>query len=387
MVKEEISDEESAIPLMPEPEDEIIASYDIVPINSVKHKIMSIAGLNNIIQNVNKYDISIRTDLKELKISTKFSDGTMSVCYTEETNHNLDKRFYAIKLSRETGNAYFVPVTSLHLISFIDEANRFEKELDDRNMIFEDGFKLPHPGRNKHEQLCLEMKNYLYKPLKCIKHPEMVKHSLTELLDCTIKRQPHSFHDSSNTNKVENNTNETLDIVSGPYWQLDQINLFEVRHLEAVELQIEALLRKGQAMKFDEIRTILSIDDTKILSVLPTIAILVQGNWVIKSNLLYKVNPFHDNDAKQNHYKDLSSARDFILWNFATKRKLLFSEIYTRFKKTADHENILDRLTILDGFDEAVRFILPEDEYSSILPNIHKNSVRLLEKHKGYLET
>lgn len=263
-----------------------------------------------------------------MKISSKLNENC--VFYTKQTNANLDKRFYSVKFSKETGCAYFIPIDSFHSVAFLDEANRSMKSIDSQNLIFEDCFKMPHPSRNKHDQLCIEMKNYLYKPLKCVLNPDHVKRFLAELYTSTGKRISHL---SENRNKnSEPQTGDPVDLANCPHWHLIMVNLYDIRKIDILDLKVEVFLRKAQVLRFVEIEQILDDDRSKLLSVLQTVGHLIKGNWVIKSNLLYKFSALHDSEARQNHYKDLIAAREHLLFLIATNRAITFADIYSKFK-------------------------------------------------------
>lgn len=249
---------------------------------------MSISGLSNVLDRTKQYDVSKRTDSKEIKIESKQND-IHSICYTKETNLNLDKKSFAVKLSRETGHAYFVPISSMHSISFLDESNKSIKVNDSQNMIFEDCFKMPNPSRNKHDQLCIEMKNHLYKPLNCVTQPEHEKQFLMELFTSMAKRQSHVLEANNKPDLRNVNAKESLDMMNCPHWHMNKVNLCDIKQIDSVELQIEALLRKGQCLRFSEILgmyniicseifancfslDILDISSANLLHILPTIA-------------------------------------------------------------------------------------------------------------------
>ena len=299
-------------------------------VNNLKYKTIAISGLSKIFNRTKHYDVSIRTDLKEMKISSKLND-IVSICYTKETSMNLDNKSFVIKFSRETGSAYFIPVNSFHSISFVDESNKSNKAVDSQNMIFEDCFKMPHPSRNKHDQLCVEMKNYLYKPLKCIINTEQIKKFLLELYTTAPKRLSYSIENKVSAD-AETSVSEMTDLSNCPHWYLKMVNLYDIQKIDIAEIKVEIFLRKAQVLRFSEINEILNVDISKLICTLQSIGHLIKGNWVIKSNLLYKYNALHDSESKQNHYKDLISAREYILFLIATNRFVKFEQIYKKFK-------------------------------------------------------
>ena len=292
---------------------------------------MSVCGLSKILDSSEKNYVSKRVDSKEIKIESIYND-LQTICYTKETNMILNKKSYAVKLSHETGQAFFVPITSTHSITFLDQSNKSINTNDSQNMLYEDSFRVPNPSRNKHDQLCIEMKNHLYKPLSFIIQPDNIKQFLTDLFTSTSKRQSHIL-DTKTVAKTEWRTAKaTLDMINCSYLQLKKVNLCDVKQINSPELQVEALLRKGQVFTFSEIQEILELESSKLLNILPTIGLLVLGNWTIKSNLLYKINPFQDSEVKQKHYKDLIFARDFLLWNIVSGRKFTLVDIHEKFR-------------------------------------------------------
>lgn len=294
-------------------------------------KTFNISGLSNVL-NQNS-DISIRTDLKELKITTKINNKHSAI-YTKDCQLILPKRTYAVKLSRETGKAYFVPINSIHSISFFTGLDESSKSVDTQNQIFEDSLKMPNPLRNKHDQLCVEMKNYLYKPLKRVVTQDAIKKFMDQLFNFSSRR---SFNSGVQVDKLLTNRNrkpdntEVLDIVQCPYWHLKKINLCDIKKIDNLDIKIELFLRKVQLIRFEEILLIFNVDDYKLLNILNNICYLIRGNWVIKSHLLYKSNN-HDTQQQQLLIKNLKTAREYLLWIFATNKLITVGDVFEKFK-------------------------------------------------------
>lgn len=295
-------------------------------------KTFNVSGLSNVLNQSSK--ISIRTDLKELKITTNINNK-QSVIYTKDCQLILPKRTYAMRLSRETGKAYLVPINSIHSISFftgLDESNN--KSVDTKNQIFEDSLKMPNPLRNKHDQLCVEMKNYLYKPLRRVVTQETIKIFMDQLFNFSLKR---SFNSGAQVDKLLTNRNrqldntEILDIINCPYWHMKKLNLCDIKKIDNLDIKIELFLRKVQLIRFEEILFIFNVDDYKLLNILNNICYLIRGNWVIKSHLLYKSNN-HDTQQQQMLIKNLKTARDYLLWIFATNKLITVGDVFEKFK-------------------------------------------------------
>lgn len=300
-------------------------------------------------------DISIRTDSKELKITPKQNHCSKAVFTTKESQLNLRRQSYAVKFSRETGKAYFIPINSMHTLSHLDEKNRDSNPVDSQNLIFEDCFKIPHPTRNKHDQLSVEMKSHLYKPLTRINDPEMVRKFFEQLFTSMPARrssydqnvgiqQRSSMRMLSNSMNNNNNNrtqqNTVMELINCPYWFLNKINICDINRIELIELKVEILMRKVQVIRFAEMILLFHSNNyysdldhhSKLLNTLQSICYLIDGNWVIKSHLLYKYDTIHDSDCRQLIMKRMIAAREFLLWHFAHQKPLKMIEIIDKFK-------------------------------------------------------
>ncbi|OTF76617.1 DNA-directed RNA polymerase III subunit RPC5-like protein, partial [Euroglyphus maynei] len=318
-----------------------------------KVKTFALAGLGNVIDNTSPFcDISIRTDSKELKITPKQRDHHCSkaIFTTKESQLNLRRISFAVKFSRETGKAYFLPINSMHTLCHLDEKNRDSIPVDSQNVIFEDCFKMPHPTRNKHDQLRVEMKSHLYKPLTRINDPEMVRKFFDQLFTLMSARRS-SLNDAggkqqsilNNKNNSSNNRTQgaIMELMNCPYWFLSKINISDVNRIELVELKVEILMRKVQVIRFAEMIMLFHSNNycsdvdhhhSKLLNTLQSICYLIDGNWVIKSHLLYKFDTIHDSECRQLMMKRLIAAREFLLWHFAHQKPLEMNEMIDKFK-------------------------------------------------------
>ncbi|KAH9493596.1 DNA-directed RNA polymerase III subunit RPC5 [Dermatophagoides farinae] len=402
-VKEEPVDHEEEEPIINN--DIIVASYNIVRLDpSNKIKTFALAGLSNVIgkdkhrssSNISpSCNISIRTDSKELKITPKSQQNqrssSMNIFTTKESQLNLRRISFAVKFSRETGKAYFLPINSMHTLSHLDEKNRDSNSVDSQNLIFQDCFKIPHPTRNKHDQLRIEMKSHLYKPLTRMNDPEMVRKFFEQLFtSMSARRYNSNVNDNGGQQQqssrmlsttIKTNTNRAqssvMELINCPYWFLSKINICDINRIELVELKVEILLRKVQVIRFAEMIMLFhsnSLDHhSKLLNTLQSICYLINGNWVIKSHLLYKYDTIHDGDSRQLLMKRMIAAREYLLWHFAHQKPLKMIDIIDKFKKIADYEQILNRLTIRTGSMVEINFILePDSSFITTYPMISK---------------
>mgnify|MGYP002714394343 FL=1 len=274
----------------------------------------------------------------------------MNIFTTKESQLNLRRISFAVKFSRETGKAYFLPINSMHTLSHLDEKNRDSNSVDSQNLIFQDCFKIPHPTRNKHDQLRIEMKSHLYKPLTRMNDPEMVRKFFEQLFtSMSARRYNSNVNDNGGQQQqssrmlsttIKTNTNRAqssvMELINCPYWFLSKINICDINRIELVELKVEILLRKVQVIRFAEMIMLFhsnSLDHhSKLLNTLQSICYLINGNWVIKSHLLYKYDTIHDGDSRQLLMKRMIAAREYLLWHFAHQKPLKMIDIIDKFK-------------------------------------------------------
>lgn len=308
---------------------------------SPETKVMSLSGMSSIADQSEQLDVSLRTDMKEVKINSKVRKFD-AVFYSKQTCNLLDMDSYLLEFSKTgNGKAYLTPVSSSHTLTFLDDTNKINnnKFVDMQNMIVQDAFKMPHPGRNKHDQLSIEMKNYLFQPVKLIKSPEKVSIFMQDIYDSRAqgKKKPSILNPSGSATsksellKTKSNDSSSIDMLNCQHWLLNRINLIDIKKLEAVDFQIEVFMRKSQAMSFIELLEFLDVEPAKLLNVLQQVCYLVRGNWVIKSNLLYKVDALRDTETRQAHHKDLIVAREHLLWLLASGKKIQFDQIYKKY--------------------------------------------------------
>ena len=296
-------------------------------INS-QRKVFAISGLTPILDASKKFDVGIRTDFKSLKFTSDLN-RTKFVAYTKDTNTLLEQNGYAVKLSQEAGKAYFMPINAFQVASFVDEKDRLTKSLEDHNDIVQDVSELPHPSRNKFNQLSIEMRHYLYKPLKVI--PAAAQRQYLNQVFTTSGKSNMNDNDEMIPKTINETVKPKIDMLKCDYSRMVRVNFLDIKQIVNEEMRAEAFMRKAQLASFYEIFSILGVEQQTLLNCLQTYSHLVCGNWVIKSNLLYKTT-IYDDDSRKKHLEDLINLRESLLYCFVTNKRVLFSQIYHKFK-------------------------------------------------------
>ncbi|UXI15392.1 lachesin-like [Sarcoptes scabiei] len=394
-IKEEpIDDEDHCLDQIEQKSDHIIARYDIEVIDNGKTKCFNIAGLSDVLKRNQSCDICIRTDFKELKLLLK-NNGKDLMFNTKTTQNNLNKKTFAIKLSDDSRKAFFIPINSTHSLSFLGDFDRNSKQINAQNTIFEDVIKMPFPTRNKHNQLRVEMKTNLYKPLKYLVSNESIKKFFDQLFTTSKPSMMHAaqqtIQDRSSTSKsmtLSKVEYKPIDLINCPHLQLEAITICEIKKIEIFNTQIEVFLRKVQMARFDEIIKIFEFNEDvqKLLSILQRICYLIKGNWVIKSSLLFKFDSIHDSETMQKRFKRMIAIREFLLSIFALEKQIKTAELYDLFVRTDLYqlfEPILLDLTNRSGSNSNIEFILSEDfdfisRYSMIAKKHHEKTREML---------
>ncbi|ELT95950.1 hypothetical protein CAPTEDRAFT_186672 [Capitella teleta] len=115
-------------------------------------------------------------------------------------------------------------------------------------------------------------------------------------------------------------------------------NVLSMSDLKAMSLgdQVRALLLNAKTMRFSQLMTLLgkATDATQALRCVQQVALLVQGCWVVKSEVLYP------KDACSPHTgvpaEALCRGRDYIMWRFTQSRCQVRKEISSVVKLPAD---------------------------------------------------
>ena len=152
-------------------------------------------------------------------------------------------------------------------------------------------------------------------------------------------------------------------------------NVLSLAELKTMTLsdQIKALLCNAKIIRFAQLMSLLTkgTDPTAALRALQPVALLVQGCWVVKSEVIYpkdSCSPFSGAPAEA-----LCRGRDYIMWRFTQNRFVIRKDISTVVKLTAeDVKEILKQMACL-RVNKGWEFMF---EYDSEFVNRHPEVVQ-----------
>ncbi|XP_073916325.1 DNA-directed RNA polymerase III subunit RPC5 isoform X2 [Castor canadensis] len=140
-------------------------------------------------------------------------------------------------------------------------------------------------------------------------------------------------------------------------------NILSMAQLRTLPLadQIKILMKNVKVMPFANLMSLLgpSVDSVAVLRGIQKVAMLVQGNWVVKSDILYP------KDSSSPHSgvpaEVLCRGRDFVMWKFTQSRWVVRKEVATVTKLCAeDVKDLLEHMAIV-RINKGWEFILPHD--------------------------
>ncbi|EPY74540.1 DNA-directed RNA polymerases III polypeptide-like protein [Camelus ferus] len=140
-------------------------------------------------------------------------------------------------------------------------------------------------------------------------------------------------------------------------------NVLSMAQLRTLPLadQIKILMKNVKVMPFANLMSLLgpSIDSMAVLRGIQKVAMLVQGNWVVKSDILYP------KDSSSPHSgvpaEVLCRGRDFVMWKFTQSRWVVRKEVATVTKLCAeDVKDFLEHMAVV-RINKGWEFILPYD--------------------------
>nr|XP_056722181.1 DNA-directed RNA polymerase III subunit RPC5 [Euleptes europaea] len=141
-------------------------------------------------------------------------------------------------------------------------------------------------------------------------------------------------------------------------------NVLSMAQLRTLPLadQIKILMKNVKAIPFANLMSLLSsgTDPTAVLRCIQQVAMLVQGNWVVKSDILYP------KDTSSPHSgvpaEVLCRGRDFVMWKFTQDRWVVRKEVAAVTKLgPEDVKDFLEHMSVL-RINRGWEFMLPYDE-------------------------
>ncbi|XP_014448157.1 DNA-directed RNA polymerase III subunit RPC5 isoform X2 [Tupaia chinensis] len=140
-------------------------------------------------------------------------------------------------------------------------------------------------------------------------------------------------------------------------------NVLSMAQLRTLPLadQIKILMKNVKVMPFANLMSLLgpSVDSVAVLRGIQKVAMLVQGNWVVKSDILY---PKDSSSPHSGVPADvLCRGRDFVMWKFTQSRWVVRKEVATVTKLCAeDVKDFLEHMAVV-RINKGWEFLLPYD--------------------------
>ncbi|CAN9509021.1 unnamed protein product [Ophioblennius macclurei] len=140
-------------------------------------------------------------------------------------------------------------------------------------------------------------------------------------------------------------------------------NVFSMAQLRTLPLgdQIKALMKNVKVMPFANLMGLLAsgTDSTSVLRCIQQVALLVQGNWVVKSDVLYPKNTCSPHSGVPAEV--LCRGRDFVMWRFTLERSVMRKEVTSIIKlPPEDVKEFLEHVAA-PRINRGWEFLLPTD--------------------------
>ena len=140
-------------------------------------------------------------------------------------------------------------------------------------------------------------------------------------------------------------------------------NVLSMSDLKSMNLadQIKALLTSAKVIRFSQLMSLLpkGTDATTALRCVQQVALLVQGCWVVKSEVLYPRDTFSAYSGVP--AETLCRGRDYILWRFTQSRYLLRKDISSVIKLPAeDIKDVIEQIAQL-RVNKGWQFVMDND--------------------------
>ncbi|CAL1599727.1 unnamed protein product [Knipowitschia caucasica] len=155
--------------------------------------------------------------------------------------------------------------------------------------------------------------------------------------------------------------------VAGPS---NVLSMAQLRTLPLAE-QVKTLMKNVKIMPFANLMGLLALgtDSTAVLRCIQQVALLVQGNWVVKSDVLYPKNTCSAHSGVPAEV--LCRGRDFVMWRFTMVRSVMRKEVTNIIKlPPEDVKEFLEHVAV-PRVNRGWEFVLPTDhEFNKKHPDI-----------------
>ncbi|XP_049614908.1 DNA-directed RNA polymerase III subunit RPC5 [Syngnathus scovelli] len=140
-------------------------------------------------------------------------------------------------------------------------------------------------------------------------------------------------------------------------------NVLSMAQLRTLPLgeQIKTLMKNVKVIQFASLMGLLAsgTDATAVLRCIQQVALLVQGNWVVKSDVLYPKNTCSPHSGVAADV--LCRGRDFVMWRFTLERSLMRKEVAAVIKlPPEDVKDFLEQVAV-PRVNRGWEFLLPAD--------------------------
>ncbi|XP_020783824.2 DNA-directed RNA polymerase III subunit RPC5 [Boleophthalmus pectinirostris] len=138
------------------------------------------------------------------------------------------------------------------------------------------------------------------------------------------------------------------------------LSMAQLRTLPLAE-QVKTLMKNVKLMPFANLMGLLAsgTDSTAVLRCIQQVALLVQGNWVVKSDVLYPKNTFSAHSGVPAEV--LCRGRDFVMWRFTMERSVMRKEVTSVIKlPPEDVKEFLEHVAV-PRVNRGWEFLLPTD--------------------------
>ncbi|NWS37684.1 RPC5 polymerase, partial [Probosciger aterrimus] len=141
-------------------------------------------------------------------------------------------------------------------------------------------------------------------------------------------------------------------------------NVLSMAQLRTLPLadQIKILMKNVKVMPFANLMSLLGsgTDSTAVLRCIQQVAMLVQGNWVVKSDVLYPKDTSSPHSGVPSEV--LCRGRDFVMWKFTRDRWVVRKEVAAVTKLCPeDVKDFLEHMSVA-RINKGWEFMLPYDE-------------------------
>ncbi|KAL2078201.1 hypothetical protein ACEWY4_025886 [Coilia grayii] len=140
-------------------------------------------------------------------------------------------------------------------------------------------------------------------------------------------------------------------------------NVLSMAQLRTLPLgdQVKTLMKNVKVMPFANLMGLLApgTDSTSVLRCIQQVAMLVQGNWVVKSDVLYPKTSCSPHSGVPAEV--LCRGRDFVMWRFTQERSIMRKEVAAVIKlPPEDVKDFLEQMAV-PRVNRGWEFLLPSD--------------------------